>query len=570
MYKGRWLQISASDLGGTNRTDTTVAANQWFDQERAKIDRETVAPAYRPHELEYLGIRDNIRTEMKTLLTVLRANPAVHSVIVPILETLKQRDIRITRILHNPILPPPDDTVRNPLHISPDRVEREAVAEVQQQIADRLRGQTQSPFDYLYLRSLPDDDEQDTASYVTPALAHPTLTITDGDGEKSIYDERVQAVAETVAGLTSGVVARKKQELGLIESEYERGLVNQMLQEQGVTLPESRKLDYHIGKFIEARTQDCRLGGITPGRLKKIISTIDIYKKWSPIISGIVDRIGMKEHIEAYYSFLVQRVLAGEIKPKYAHNLFGDFKMLVFWLVNEEVLHEHPRCLQLKSNKYTFPVVRQKPKIATLETVYRILNAANPRLRLCILLTLNCGFGSAEIGRLTKDEYNPSTGRIYHKRYKTEKSDRVPIVCYKLWNETKELLDQELANRPNYPQRSESAEYLLINSNGTPLWSESIDKGKSDNITCAFKRLVTKLRKLDPEFPPITYYQFRRTSASLIFNEPKYKIFNGLWLGHAPQTVADESYNVVGDTILDECLDWLHGRIFGTELPSDS
>jgi integrase len=216
-------------------------------------------------------------------------------------------------------------------------------------------------------------------------------------------------------------------------------------------------------------------------------------------------------------------------------------------------------------------MVRQKPQVVNLELVHKVLDAstANPRLKLCILLTLNCGFGASEIGKLRKDEYNPATGRIFHKRCKTEKSDRVPTVCYKLWTETKELLEQEIANRKKYPKCSESADYLLVNSNGMPLWSESIDKGKSDNITCAFKRLIAKLRGNDPDFPQITYYQFRRTSASLIYNEPDYKALNGLWLGHSPKTVADESYNAREDTILDRCLVWLHARIFGAESPSE-
>jgi integrase len=238
--------------------------------------------------------------------------------------------------------------------------------------------------------------------------------------------------------------------------------------------------------------------------------------------------------------------------------------MLVFWLVNEEVLKDTPRCLQLKGTKYTFPVVRQKPKTVALDAVHKILNAASPRLKLCILLTLNCGFGASEIGKLRKDEYDSVSGRIHHKRCKTEKSDRVPTVCYKLWDETKELLDQAIADMAKYPKHSGTADYLLVNSNGMPLWSESIDKGKSDNITSAFKRLIIKLRKNDPDFPHITYYEFRRTSSTLVYNEPKYRIYNGLWLGHAPQTVAEQHYSVAAGTRLDACIDWLRSRFFCT------
>jgi hypothetical protein len=55
----------------------------------------------------------------------------------------------------------------------------------------------------------------------------------------------------------------------------------------------------------------------------------------------------------------------------------------------------------------------------------------------------------------------------------------------------------------------------------------------------------------------------------LIYNEPKYRIYNGLWLGHAPQTVAEQHYSLAEDTILDACLAWLHSRIFVSESASE-
>jgi hypothetical protein len=84
-----------------------------------------------------------------------------------------------------------------------------------------------------------------------------------------------------------------------------------------------------------------------------------------------------------------------------------------------------------------------------------------------------------------------------------------------------------------------------------------------DNITCEFWRLINKLRKADSSVPNITYYQFRKTSASLIKNELKYRMLNELWLGHAPRSVADKHYNADDDTILDECIAWLYCKIFG-------
>jgi len=131
------------------------------------------------------------------------------------------------------------------------------------------------------------------------------------------------------------------------------------------------------------------------------------------------------------------------------------------------------------------------------------------------------------------------------------------------------VLDREIADRGKYPKRAESANCLLVNQSGYPLWSESVaDDGKcskSDNITSAFKRLIAKLRGTNLDAPAISYYQFRKTSASLIANEPRFRTYNSLWLGHAPQTMGDQSYNALDDGILDGCIAWLHDKIFPQE-----
>ena len=67
--------------------------------------------------------------------------------------------------------------------------------------------------------------------------------------------------------------------------------------------------------------------------------------------------------------------------------------------------------------------------------------------------------------------------------------------------------------------------------------------------------------------PAISYYQFRKTSASLIHNEPKYRTFNALWLAHSPRSVADRHYNADDDTILDDCVAWLYDKIFDSKAP---
>ena len=138
-YKGVPLRIKAADLGGTNRTDTVVAANQWFRQQQARIDGEQAKSTYRPNELEYLAELENIRTTAKSLLAVMRGDPGIRQMLIPKIDILKQRESSIQQALRKPILPPINDSLRNPLYISPERIEGEVIVEARQQVADTLR-----------------------------------------------------------------------------------------------------------------------------------------------------------------------------------------------------------------------------------------------------------------------------------------------------------------------------------------------------------------------------------------------------------------------------------------------
>jgi len=129
-------------------------------------------------------------------------------------------------------------------------------------------------------------------------------------------------------------------------------------------------------------------------------------------------------------------------------------------------------------------------------------------------------------------------------------------------------LEQEVENCKKYPQNPMYSGLLLVNTNGKPLWYAYVADGKTrknTSIADAFEKLIKKLRTSHSDMPTITYNQFRRTSATLIDNERQYKMFNGLWLAHASRSMADKHYNTDDDTVLDECVAWLHDKIFGEE-----
>jgi len=560
MYKGERLRIKASDLGGTNYTDTLLAANQWFREKKEQIDRQKAVQTFRPYELEYHAELESIESDIKALKSAMRIDPDTKSMLAPKVDLLKHRATLLKQALQKPTLPPLDDTLRNPLYISLQNFDHEVLQDTKKALKMRrislfptgLHGKTE----YV-----------DGKKYIVQKIKNHRSGMMEEvriDVEAGIDRHLTQIIRAH-----NRMLAHKKRELGLIDNEYERGVTSQVAKEHGATVPENQHLSYHIDRFLEDQYRRCVEKKISAGRYGKIMTTIKVYRKWSSIVK--VAQIGTKGHIEGFRDFLLGKVMNEEMKPKYANDVFGDFKVLINWLCDEEVLKEYPTCLQRKGSKYTFAVPLQTPKTVSLEWVEKLLNAANPRLKLYILLILNCGFGASEIGKLTVEKYDPKAGRITHKRKKTEKYKNVPTVSYRLWTETKELLDKEIAaNKNKYPK---STKYLLINNDGKPLWSENVTDGKThrnDNITSAFKRLVAKLRNADPAMPSISFKQFRKTSSSLIRNESKYAPLAGIFLGHAPQSTGDRFYNALDKTILDDSIAWLHDKIFGLLAPSES
>ena len=192
---------------------------------------------------------------------------------------------------------------------------------------------------------------------------------------KNLAERTIEHRIQTeIVSVKDGMVAREREKLGRVGSEYEWGQVEQILQEYGATALENLKLDHHIDRFIAYHQRRYAEGKIRAGRLNKIINTIRLYREWSPIINSRVDRIGEKQHIDAYDKRIGDRMIAGEIGAEYASQLFVVFKMLIDWLVDEEVLNAYPACLQRKRNRYTFTVERSAPEDIPLDIVHQLLH----------------------------------------------------------------------------------------------------------------------------------------------------------------------------------------------------
>ncbi|HBO43640.1 MAG TPA: hypothetical protein DD670_06865 [Planctomycetaceae bacterium] len=178
--------------------------------------------------------------------------------------------------------------------------------------------------------------------------------------------------------------------------------------------------------------------------------------------------------------------------------------------------------------------------------------------QLFLLLMLNCGFTSVDIGTLLKSEVQLSEGRIVRQRTKTRRHEHPPVVNYQLWPRTVRLLRAHWNNHPTL---------ALTNRVGNPLVvSKLIDKNGITQETAwdSIRRRYTSMKRADPKMPRKQLRFLRKTGSSKIRSQRRFLTIDSLYLGHSWTTVADKHYNAFDGEIyqpLDEALEWL-GREF--------
>ena len=191
------------------------------------------------------------------------------------------------------------------------------------------------------------------------------------------------------------------------------------------------------------------------------------------------------------------------------------------------------------------------PILFTDEEVKSLLTNAKPKMKLKLLLMLNCGYYQGDISDLTQSQVDWKFGRIIRKRSKTETNKNTPEINYPLWEETFLLLKQF---------RSNDKHHTLLNNHGKPLKTESINaKGnyiKSDCFARSFRILA---KKLGISKPPKC---LRKTSASKLATHKEYKFYAQYFLGQKPDSIADNRYVVPSQEEFDLAVEWL-GRQWG-------
>ena len=230
----------------------------------------------------------------------------------------------------------------------------------------------------------------------------------------------------------------------------------------------------------------------------------------------------------------------------YASGVLGRFKSFVRYLHVNRLIDDLPR--NLGSVSIT---VSEKPKQRmTDEAVKAILKGVSDdnQLKLHILLMLNCGYRGMDIATLRESEI--IDGRIIRKRHKTKDSKHTPTVNYKLWDETRRLLDR---------WRTGKDIALVTKSGGRWVYGDLVeredgsDKTKqTDSIASNFNRVVRKGLEIDGP-----YSLLRKTAASKLDEHSEFGRYAEHYLGEKPGSVAKRHYITPSQERFDAALVWL-------------
>jgi integrase len=319
--------------------------------------------------------------------------------------------------------------------------------------------------------------------------------------------------------------------------------VNNLL--DGPRVPPYRSVKAQVERWVSTQHAQVAAGHMTPDQADNRRICLYHFRDWcGPAAVDTID--GQK--LQNYYLHCLQKVQERNEDPAhkagwssdYARKVFGTARGFVRFLW-ESGLVEFPKNI---NRKWRFGNGAKAVKTWTPAEVQQVIKEAPGKLKLALLLMANCGFTQADVSDLGDEEVDWQSGRITRKRSKTGEWENVPVVCYKLWPQTFELLKKYRSG----------TERVLLTESGKAYVRKELVSGKlvkADNIASNYTHLKKRLKFRKP------LKLLRKTAATLLESHPNYGRFTSFFLGHAPQSVKDRHYAQPSQELFDEAVTWL-------------
>ena len=303
-------------------------------------------------------------------------------------------------------------------------------------------------------------------------------------------------------------------------------------------LPRDQTIEGAVERYLEHH----KSRAISPTRFANIKRGAEAFRDF---VGGGKDFTVIEETtLRRYYIQLRKTIKSNSCKPSTARDLAADANQYIRWLWKEGAIEQLPR--NLGDSEIVVPA--NEIKVFETEEIAKLWKSANERMRLFMLLALNCGMTQKDISDLKPTEVNWKQGTITRKRSKTQNHKSTPTITYSMWPETLKLL-KKLKDKS-------SKSNLLLNRNGTPYRTESINaKGNLTKVDIIGKDF-NKLKK-DCDIEGRSFINLKKTSRSLLEDNKDFHAIAELLVGRAPQTVSERHYAKPATNWLAEATDWL-------------
>ena len=321
---------------------------------------------------------------------------------------------------------------------------------------------------------------------------------------------------------------------------------DRLSRQAGSTTPHNLTIGGQIDRWLEGQEARVKAGATAPGTLRNNTDCVARFRRFAG--EGTDVRDINEDLVERYFNHLLGEI--GTLSKSYAMKCFGVSRAFIRYSV-ERGLVPQPR--NLDSRAFRFNLGAAPVRTFTLEEFRLLMKHATGQTPLHLLLMANCGMTQIDVAELRDSEVDWSAGRIVRKRSKTEGHGQVPVVDYKLWPRTFELLRSHRSGTPT----------ALLTSSGAPWVYERHEAGKlksNDSIVSNYKWLKARILKAEGiEFSkPLKL--IRKTSATLLGGSEKYGRYAQLFLGHSPRSIADKHYVRPSAELFDEAVSWLGGQ----------
>ena len=320
-------------------------------------------------------------------------------------------------------------------------------------------------------------------------------------------------------------------------------------------LPRDQTIEGSVERYLHVQKEKAEAGAISAGRYGNIMRGTETFRDF---VGGGKDFTAIDEAtLRKYYTHQRELISAGNVKATSARDTVSVANQYIRWLWKEGSIEHLPR--NLGDSEIVVPA--NEVKVYTVEEIKKLWVNADERMRLFILLALNCGMTQKDISDMKPSEVDWTVGTISRKRSKTQNHKSTPTITYSLWPETLKLLKKLRAKN--------CKSNVLLNRNGTPYRTEKVNaKGNPIKVDIVGKDF-NKLKK-DCNLKGRSFINLKKTSRSLLEDNKDYQAVAELLVGRAPRTVSERHYAKPATNWLAEATNWLRDELqiekLGTQL----